>query len=119
LIENPSSYAKRIKVEKSADVCPGLMIACYLKEPCCGKKRIFGFGIAGGYKDREPTFKWSVSSGKIVKGQGTGVIEVDATEAIEPLEVSLEVGEIIPPDCSNIVKKTFKCPEDCDSIPSH
>jgi len=80
--------------------CPVIKIVCWTEEQCRGPKYTFAVAIAGGYSDREPSFKWSVSAGTITSGQGTGEIEVNGGGVTDkPLTVSIEVGNIIPDGC--------------------
>ena len=98
------------------DTCPPIIISCLNPDnSCCGKKRIFGVGIAGGLKN--PTCKWKVSTGKIIKGQGERTIEVETTDVYEPMEITVEVGNItVPKGCPTTVKYTEECAENCGSI---
>lgn len=98
------------KVRPRLGSCPVIMIACLSNEPCCGSKYTFSANISGGYADREPTYKWSISAGTITSGQGTGSIEVDASKANgKPLEVTVEVGNVIPDGCPTTETYTTEC----------
>jgi hypothetical protein len=80
-----------------------------------GQSVIFTVKVSGGEPDVEATYKWSVSAGTIVKGQGTDTIEVDTSNlAGQQVEAIVEVGGF-PPECQNqasckvqIRKKTSK-----------
>jgi hypothetical protein len=61
------------------DSCPLILIRCSSREGCCCQRRTFAVDISGGYVDKNPTYKWSISAGKIAKGQGTSEIKVDAS----------------------------------------
>lgn len=55
--------------------------------------------ISGGEPTVEPTYKWTVSAGTIINGQGTHNIEVDITGlADQQVTATLEVGGY-PPEC--------------------
>jgi hypothetical protein len=98
------------KVKPRLDSCPVIMIACLSNEPCCGPKYTFTANISGGYADREPTYKWSVSAGTITSGQGTGSVEVDASKINgQPLKVTVEVGNVIPDGCPTTESYTTEC----------
>ncbi len=97
----------------SKDECPRISVYCE-ENSCCGEKVIFSSAIQSGGETRQPTFKWSVSSGKIIKGQGDGQIEVDAREVKEPIEVTLEVGNLnFPVGCPITAKYKTECQKDC------
>lgn len=70
-----------------------------------GQALFFTLSISGGEPDMKPTYNWSVSAGKIVKGQGTYTIEVDTTGlAGKQVIATVEVGDI-PPEC----QRTASC----------
>lgn len=100
----------RAKVKPHLDSCPMIMIACLSDEPCCGPKYTFTANISGGYADREPTYKWSVSAGTIAKGQGTSSIEVDASNLDgKPITATVEIGSVIPDGCPTTETYTTEC----------
>jgi PKD domain-containing protein len=89
--------------------CPVITIFCVSKEPCRGPNYTFTANVSGGYADREPTYKWSVSAGTIASGQGTSAIEVnDGGTTDKPLTVSVEVGNIIPEGCPTTESNTVQ-----------
>jgi hypothetical protein len=90
--------------------CPVIAIRCSSVKSCCGSKYTLAVDIAGGYLDRKPTYTWSVSAGKIIKGQGTDSIEVDASCAgNKPITVTVEIGNIIPAGCPTKSSFTREC----------
>lgn len=90
--------------------CPVIKIGCSSSKPCCGATYNFTANITGGYVDRKPTYKWSVSSGKITKGQGTGSIDVDVTCGDgKPITITVEIGNVIPDGCSSSASYTTEC----------
>lgn len=91
--------------------CPRIEVYCVAKS-CCRKKRIFRVAFQGSRTD-EPTIKWRVSSGEIIKGQGDGEIEIDATKASDPMEVTVEVGNIFPKGCPTNAKYKTECQKNC------
>jgi hypothetical protein len=96
-----------------SDDCPRIRVYCG-ENSCCGEKRIFSSMIQTSEQTRQLTFKWSVSSGKIIKGQGDGEIEVDARGVKEPLEVTLEVGNLdFPIGCPTTAKYKTECQNNC------
>lgn len=93
--------------------CPVISVRCSDEKDCCGSTRSFAVDITGGYIDRTPTFKWTVSKGKIKSGQGTDSIAVDAVcTAEKPLIVTVEVGNVIPEGCPSTASFTTKCQRD-------
>ena len=91
--------------------CPRIRVYCAANS-CCGEKRIFRVIYQGNENDK-PTIKWHVSSGKIIKGQGDGEIEVDATKVKDPMEVTVEIGNVIPDECPTTAKYKTECQKKC------
>ncbi len=91
--------------------CPVITIECSSdEERCCGPKYNFTVNIMGGFANRKPSYKWSVSSGKIVKGQGTGSIYVETKcDKDKPIRVTVEIGSIIPEGCPTSASFTTEC----------
>src|SRR6266850_8391571 len=80
--------------------CPIIRIICSSRRSCCGPEYNFTANITGGNVTRKPTYKWSISSGKVTKGQGTGSIDVDAKCSDgKPITVTVEIGNVIPDGC--------------------
>jgi hypothetical protein len=66
-----------------------------------GQSLIFTAYVSGGELDVKPNYKWSVSTGTIIKGQGTNMIEVDSTDlGGQQVEATVEVGGY-PPECNS------------------
>jgi hypothetical protein len=57
--------------------CPTLSINCPTEIPELGKPITISLNVSGGDPDVNPTYKWQVSAGKIISGQGTPQISVD------------------------------------------
>jgi hypothetical protein len=90
--------------------CPIISIVCSSNKSCCGPKYNFTANIVGGHAARKPTYKWSISSGKIAKGQGTGSIDVDANCSDgKPITVTVEIGNVIPDGCPSTASYTTEC----------
>ncbi len=90
--------------------CPVIKIRCSSEKSCCGPKYAFAVDITGGYLDRKPTYKWTVSAGKITNGQGTSEIQVDATCANgKPLKITVEIGNVIPVGCPTTSSYVTEC----------
>lgn len=105
------------EVKLCSDSCPIITIACLSDESCCGPKYTFSANISGGYPDREPSYKWSVSAGTITSGQGTGSIEVDASKVSDkPLTVTVEIGNIIPKGCPTTESYTTQCAKPSNAL---
>ena len=99
-------------VSNSGGTCPVIKIRYSCSKLCCGKMRNFAANITGGYVDRKPTYKWSLSSGKITKGQGTDSIDVDATCGEgKSITVTVEIGNVIPDGCPSSASYTTECEE--------
>lgn len=107
-----SNQAVLTKADSLQD-CPRIKVYC-VANSCCRKKRIFRVAYQGSPED-EPNFKWRVSSGEIINGQGDGEIEVDATKTKDPMEVTVDIGGkiSIPEGCPTTAKFTTECQKNC------
>jgi hypothetical protein len=88
--------------------CPDCEFPCNVVVVSCpdqteeGPSVIFTAKVLGGEPGIKPTYKWSVSIGTIVKGQGTDTIEVDTSNlGGQQLEAKIEIGGH-PPECQNM-----------------
>lgn len=92
------------------DSCPVIRIDCSSDKRCCGPGYTFTVNVTGGRVDRNPTYNWSVSCGKITKGQGTSSIGVEAEcENGKPITATVEVGNVIPEGCRTYSSLTAEC----------
>ncbi|HEV7377690.1 MAG TPA: hypothetical protein VGN95_23445 [Pyrinomonadaceae bacterium] len=120
---SPGAYIARVVVEdqqggmdsrstrvelRECTVCP---VPCPWINMSCpedveeGQALVFSVSLSGGDPNINPTCNWSVSAGKIVKGQGTYTIEVDTTGlAGKHIKATVEVGGL-PPAC----QRTTSC----------
>lgn len=61
--------------------------------PCCGSRLRFDATVGNVDPHDKLTYVWSLTKGRILSGQGTSSIEIDASDAREqPIMVTLEVG---------------------------
>lgn len=58
--------------------CPSIYVTCAEKTVEVDAPITFSGSWAGGFPYMEPTYNWTVSAGKIIAGQGTPTIRVDA-----------------------------------------
>jgi hypothetical protein len=73
-----------------------------------GQPAICTANVSGGGRGIAPTYSWTVSFGRIIKGQGTPEIEVETTGlAGRQVTADLEVGGI-PPECSGKASRTIQ-----------
>jgi hypothetical protein len=80
--------------------CAVVSVSC-LDEVEEAQSVTFTANISGGEPTVEPFPNWSVSAGKIIKGQGTYTIEVDTTGlGGEHIEITFEVSGYLP-ECTN------------------
>jgi hypothetical protein len=79
--------------------CPIVSVSCPdIVDP--KPPMIFEAKVIGGDPKMEPTFTWTLSTGKIISGQGTAKIMVDvSTFVIEPITARVSVGGA-DPSCS-------------------
>lgn len=75
--------------------CPTISVSCPsavdLNQPI-----IFEASVAGGYYEGKLTYTWSVTSGEIVRGQGTSKITVNALSAGQTVTATMTLGGIDP-----------------------
>src|SRR5258706_11946958 len=96
--------------ETKPDSCPVIKIECWSDKRCCGPEYTFTANITGGRVDRDPTYSWSVSCGKITKGQGTSSISVEGEcKDGKPITATVEVGNVIPAGCPTYSSLTAEC----------
>lgn len=94
----------------TGDVCPTIFINKPSGDMCRSQRASFSAVLAGSDPRFSPIFKWSVSAGTIISGQGTYAIEVDPGNAGgKPITVTLEVGGDIPEGCPKVVCYTTEC----------
>ena len=94
--------------------CTSIVVTCP-DEVEEGGTVIFTANVSGVEANVTPSFSWSVSGGKIVRGQGTHTIEVDKTDTGgRVVEATVDIGGLAP-ECSrsasckvNVRKKTEK-----------
>jgi hypothetical protein len=90
--------------------CPGISITGPSGDQCRSQRYSFSAALVGGDPRSRPTFKWSVSAGEVVIGQGTSQIEVDASGTEGRLiTATLEVGGVIPKGCPTTKSYTTEC----------
>ena len=82
-------------------------------ENCCGLACTFNGSISGWDPAIEPVVEWKVSGGKVVSGQGTLSVKVEACERWDkPVTLTLKVtGKGLPEPC--IIEETYEvksCP---------
>jgi hypothetical protein len=93
------------------DPCPTISMVGPSGVMCRGQRYSFSATLAGVDPRFSPTYKWSVSAGTIISGQGTYAIEVDASSAGgKPITATLEVGGVIPEGCKKVECYTTECP---------
>jgi PKD-like domain len=79
--------------------CPTISISCptYISE--VSDPLIIAVSISGGAPSLNPKYKWQVSAGKIISGQGTPEIKVETSETTgQRITATVEV-EGMPPEC--------------------
>jgi len=88
------------------DDCPKLTITCPDELPKSGKTYLVKVRVEGADPTKKLSYKWSVSSGEIVDGQGTSILKVRFTKPWESLTATVEVGGL-PTNCENTASCTF------------
>lgn len=70
-----------------------MLVSCAQDDCGRGPEYEFVVRISGGDPIVKPSYKWSVSAGRIIEGEGTERIRVDASGSEDkPLNVRVEVG---------------------------
>jgi hypothetical protein len=103
-----SAESSAVSTDQVFDSCPEIAIYC-ADDNCCKVKRHFGAMLQMNDQSKEPTFKWELSSGKVITGQGDRKIEVDACQTKEPLEVKVKIGNVIPIGCPTTASYKMDC----------
>lgn len=75
--------------ESSGRNCPRISVS-QLESASTGQAQIYKANIEGGVASVTPTFNWTVSVGKIIGGQGTSEVTVDA-EGNNAITITVEV----------------------------
>ena len=60
-----------------------MTISCAEGEECDGRRQKLAVSVSGADPNITPTFKWCISAGTLVSGQGTTAIEIDAGDVNE------------------------------------
>jgi len=111
LVQYPAPPALSV-VRPRPDECPKGRIDPS-PEGCCGLGCTFNGSISGWDPAIEPVVVWKVSGGKVVGGQGTLSVKVEASEGYnKPVTLTLKVtGKGLPEPC--IIEETYEvksCP---------
>ena len=121
----PGSYTAKVEVSDGHDGLSSStlnigIVPCPACDPPCtsitvegpdavdeGQEIVFTANISGGEPYLEPTYSWSVSTGKIISGQGTPTIKVDTTDlaAGQEVKATVKVGGLAP-ECQNEAAST-------------
>jgi hypothetical protein len=89
--------------------CPTIEIERSQSKPSLAEEYVLTAYIVGGDPRFTPTFKWSVSAGLIVSGQGTPSVKIDTSGTnCQQITVTLEVGGAIPKDCQRAKTYTIE-----------
>jgi len=94
-----------VAFSNALDGCPKLLITCPDELPEAGKTYAVTLRVQGA-DEKKLSYKWSVSNGEIVDGQGTPTLRVRFTKPETSFTATVEVGGL-PPDCENTVSCTF------------
>jgi hypothetical protein len=89
--------------------CPTVDIEGTPSKPAQAGEYLLSAYIAGGDPRFTPTYKWGVSAGFIVSGQGTHSVKINASGTDCPqITVTLEVGGIMPEGCQKTKTYTIE-----------
>jgi len=92
--ENPTSFAGLFVCGLTAPApCPNIVVTASDEGAEAGATVTFSVSVSGGDPSATPTYKWVVSTGRIVSGQGTSSISVDTSGAAgKTVKATVEVG---------------------------
>jgi hypothetical protein len=113
LILSTSVPFSGIKLQPTTKSCPTLTVDVSSDDPC-GPQFSVMVSITGQRPTDSPTFRWSVSAGKIISGQGTPTIVVDKRNtAGQTITATVEV-DGLEPGCEKIASATQS---PCEGVP--
>jgi hypothetical protein len=104
LLLAPSRHA--FHTAGAREECPKLVITCPKEVPEFGKTYVVQVRVDGADSTKKLSYKWSVSSGKIVDGQGTPTLKVRFSDAGESLTATVDVGGL-PDGCETSASCSF------------
>ena len=96
----PSGPSSRILSDDPA--CLMISIACAEGPRCKGKNKKLVAIVSSSDPNLKPTFKWCLSAGRIVKGQGTAIVEIDTNGLKEEVVTVVVIVGGGPKFCSNV-----------------
>jgi len=89
--------------------CPTIEIERSQNKPSQAEEYLLIAHIVGGDPRFTPTFKWSVSAGLVVSGQGTPSVKISTSGTdCRQVTITLEVGGVIPKGCQRAKTYTIK-----------
>ena len=86
--------------------CPTLTIECPTDLPESGKTYTVKLRVGGGNPNQKLTYKWAVSNGEIVDGQGTCSVKIRISDLSKGITATVEVGGMRT-DCGNVASCSF------------
>ena len=87
--------------------CPTVTVSCP-SEAVSKQPLTFEATVSGGYTDSTVTYKWSLSAGKIISGQGTSKVKVDVSDLTgQSLTGTVTVGGFNPKCSLNVASCTI------------
>src|ERR1700752_753 len=104
--------------DKPPPPCPTVSVSCPdfdFKKPI-----VFEAKVSGSDPEMKPTYRWTVSAGQIISGQGTSRVTVDPSGALPPIPATVSVGGADPSctgttaSCTNTVFEPIS-----DPLPVH
>jgi molybdopterin-binding protein len=88
--------------------CPTISISCPIDLPILGGPLTVSVSVSGGDPNINPKYKWQVSAGKIVGGQGTTQISVDTSGTQgQTITATVEV-DGLDPECDRTESCSFR-----------
>lgn len=100
--QHAASDTTTVTIARCSD-CMTVVIPCPIVSVSCPSRAdskqpiVFEATVSGGYTDLKPTYAWSVTAGRIISGQGTTKIMVDASNvAGQSITASVTVGGYNP-----------------------
>jgi hypothetical protein len=92
----------------TVDQCPVLIVSCPTDCVALGDPFQVSGSVTGGDPNKDVTYHWEISDGKIIKGQGTSSITVDSSGTEGNITSTLTIGgSAVNPECHSTASCTL------------
>ena len=110
--QTPEPACPSVRVEYKLHNPPGLVIP----SACPGSFVTLNAVVTGFDQKEKPAFEWTISTGKIVEGQGTSTIKVLTDENTSEVKATVDIrrDSTVDPNCSLTASAIVRVASDCD-----